>query len=131
MQLGNTLRTVGAPIGSGKRLRSKGESVKSIIQTPTFFFAYPVFGKSSSLFYFSSPLSLSFSLPLGETMIEESNWVPLVLSIVGLFFIVVWLVSFYSNLKTQPWYVSMVCIVGWFFPFWIVLLLPLDMASVG
>ncbi|KAI8342300.1 LMBR1-like membrane protein-domain-containing protein [Chlamydoabsidia padenii] len=62
-------------------------------------------------------------------MIEESNWVPLVLSIIGLFFIVVSLVSFYGNIKTQPWYVSLVCIVGWFFPFWIVLLLPLDMAS--
>jgi hypothetical protein len=82
-------------------------------------------------FTFLSFFFLSLSLPLNETMIEESNWVPLVLSIVCLFFIVVWLVSFYSNLKTQPWYVSMVCIVGWFFPFWIVLLLPLDMASVG
>ncbi|ORZ25110.1 LMBR1-like membrane protein-domain-containing protein [Absidia repens] len=62
-------------------------------------------------------------------MIEESNWVPLVLSIITLFFIVLSLVSFYGNIKTQPWYVSVACVIGWFFPFWIVLLLPLDMAS--
>ncbi|CAO3591029.1 unnamed protein product [Absidia cylindrospora] len=62
-------------------------------------------------------------------MIEESNWIPLVFSIVILFFSVATLVSFYGNFKTQPWYVSVVCVVGWFFPFWIVLLLPLDMAS--
>ncbi|KAI8081328.1 LMBR1-like membrane protein-domain-containing protein [Halteromyces radiatus] len=62
-------------------------------------------------------------------MIEESNWVPLVFSILGLFFLVASLVFFYSNIKTQPWYVSIVSVIGWFFPFWIVLLLPLDMAS--
>lgn len=62
---------------------------------------------------------------------EQSNWLPLVFSVVILFASVTALVSFYSNIKTQPWYVSVVCIVGWFFPFWIVLLLPLDMASVN
>ncbi|KAI8338107.1 LMBR1-like membrane protein-domain-containing protein [Chlamydoabsidia padenii] len=62
-------------------------------------------------------------------MTEQSNWLPLVFSILILIIIVSTLVSFYGNFKSQPWYVSLVCIVGWFFPFWIVLLLPLDMAS--
>ena len=59
-----------------------------------------------------------------------SNYAPLILGTIALFVLVVYSVSHYGNLKTQPWYVSTVCIIGWCFPFWIVLLLPLDIASV-
>ncbi|KAI8140202.1 LMBR1-like membrane protein-domain-containing protein [Fennellomyces sp. T-0311] len=60
---------------------------------------------------------------------SPNNYAPLVIGTVALFLLVVFSVSRYGNLKTQPWYVSTVCIIGWCFPFWIVLLLPLDIAS--
>lgn len=58
------------------------------------------------------------------------NYIPVILGTISLFGLVVGLVSHYSNIRSQPWYVSTVCIIGWCFPFWIVLLLPIDMASV-
>lgn len=60
----------------------------------------------------------------------QNNYTPLILSTIALFLIAVFTVSRYGNLRTQPWYVSTVCIIGWCFPFWIVLLLPLDFSSV-
>ncbi|KAI7876330.1 LMBR1-domain-containing protein [Lichtheimia hyalospora FSU 10163] len=58
-----------------------------------------------------------------------SNYAPLVLGTLALFVIAVTTVSRYGNLRSHPWYVSTVCIIGWCFPFWIVLLLPVDLAS--
>ncbi|ORZ00351.1 LMBR1-like membrane protein-domain-containing protein [Syncephalastrum racemosum] len=60
---------------------------------------------------------------------DGTNYVPVILGTLSLFGLVVGLVSHYSNIRSQPWYVSTVCIIGWCFPFWIVLLLPIDMAS--
>lgn len=63
--------------------------------------------------------------------INHSDWIPLILVTTLLFVIVVFTLSRFGNIKTQPWYVTVACTVGWFFPFWIVFLLPLDLASVS
>ncbi|KAI8373037.1 LMBR1-like membrane protein-domain-containing protein [Radiomyces spectabilis] len=62
-------------------------------------------------------------------LIQQTNWVPLILATTCLLVVVIAVVTHYCNVKVQPWYVSVVCVIGWFFPFWIVLLLPLDLAS--
>lgn len=61
----------------------------------------------------------------------SSNYAPLLIGIISLFVLAVFTISRYGNFREQPWYVSAVCIVGWCFPFWIVLLLPVDIASVN
>lgn len=63
--------------------------------------------------------------------IHQSDWAPLIVATTLLFIIVVFTLSRFGNIKSQPWYVTVVCIIGWFFPFWIVFLLPLDLASVS
>ncbi|KAI8074567.1 LMBR1-like membrane protein-domain-containing protein [Gongronella butleri] len=60
---------------------------------------------------------------------EGTSWLAFVLTITMLLVLVCFSVSHYGNFRKQPWYVSVTCILGWFFPFWIVLLLPMDMAS--
>ncbi|KAI9496861.1 LMBR1-like membrane protein-domain-containing protein [Zychaea mexicana] len=79
----------------------------------------------------TSPLpSPSPSLPpIDDNNDPANNYAPLILGTIALFMIAVATVSRYGNVKEQPWYVSVVCIIGWCFPFWIVLLLPLDIAS--
>ncbi|KAI9275921.1 LMBR1-like membrane protein-domain-containing protein [Phascolomyces articulosus] len=66
--------------------------------------------------------------PIGDND-AANNYALLIIGTITLFILSVSTVSHYGNLKTQPWYVSVVCIIGWCFPFWIVLLLPLDIAS--
>ncbi|RCI06896.1 LMBR1 domain-containing protein 2 [Rhizopus stolonifer] len=61
--------------------------------------------------------------------VYHSDWLPLIIATVLLLIVVVFTLSRYGNIKSQAWYVSMVCTIGWFFPFWIVFLLPLDLAS--
>lgn len=61
---------------------------------------------------------------------HHSDWLPLVLMTCLMLTIVLFTLSRYGNIKSQPWYVTVVCIIGWFFPFWIIFLLPLDLASV-
>jgi hypothetical protein len=63
--------------------------------------------------------------------VHHSDWIPLILVTSLLFIIVVFTLSRFGNIKTQPWYVTAACTIGWFFPFWIVFLLPLDLASVS
>ncbi|KAI9316887.1 LMBR1-like membrane protein-domain-containing protein [Dichotomocladium elegans] len=58
-----------------------------------------------------------------------SNYAPLILGTLTLLCVAVATVSRFGNLRQYPWYVSTVCVIGWCFPFWIVLLLPLDLAS--
>ncbi|ORX49900.1 LMBR1-domain-containing protein [Hesseltinella vesiculosa] len=60
---------------------------------------------------------------------QGTSWIALIFTIAVLAVLVYLTVSYYSNFKRQPWYVSAACLVGWFFPFWIVVLLPMDMAS--
>ncbi|KAI8640315.1 LMBR1-like membrane protein-domain-containing protein [Parasitella parasitica] len=60
---------------------------------------------------------------------HHSDWFPLVLVTCLMLSIVLFTLSRYGNIKSQPWYVTVACIVGWFFPFWIIFLLPLDLAS--
>ncbi|CEG81662.1 hypothetical protein RMATCC62417_15834 [Rhizopus microsporus] len=64
-----------------------------------------------------------------QLMTETSNWLPLAIVTILLFITVIVNLFRYGNIKTQPWFVSLTCIVGWFFPFWIIILLPLDLAS--
>ncbi|OBZ82382.1 LMBR1 domain-containing protein 2 [Choanephora cucurbitarum] len=59
----------------------------------------------------------------------HSDWLPLITATVLLLLVVVLTLSRYGNLKQQAWYVTMACTIGWFFPFWIIFLLPLDLAS--
>lgn len=61
---------------------------------------------------------------------HHSDWLPLLLVTCFMLTIVVFTLSRYGNIKSQPWYVTVVCTIGWFFPFWIIFLLPLDLASV-
>lgn len=52
--------------------------------------------------------------------------------IIGLciiFALVIGILNYYGNRKTSPWYVRLSVIIGWFFPFSIVLVLPLDVSS--
>ncbi|KAG2198566.1 hypothetical protein INT46_007720 [Mucor plumbeus] len=60
---------------------------------------------------------------------HHSDWLPLLLVTCFMLTIVVFTLSRYGNIKSQPWYVTVVCTIGWFFPFWIIFLLPLDLAS--
>jgi len=56
------------------------------------------------------------------------------LIIVGLciiFALVIAIVNYYGNRKTSPWYVRLSVTIGLFFPFSIVLVLPLDITSVS
>lgn len=62
---------------------------------------------------------------------HHSDWLPLSLVSCLLLVSVLFALSRYGNIKSQPWYVSLVCTIGWFLPFWIVFLLPLDLASVS
>ncbi|KAI9362506.1 LMBR1-like membrane protein-domain-containing protein [Zopfochytrium polystomum] len=39
------------------------------------------------------------------------------------------LLLYFGDWKTYPWYVQFTCFVGWLFPFSIILILPLDLAS--
>ncbi|KAI8985114.1 LMBR1-like membrane protein-domain-containing protein [Pilobolus umbonatus] len=64
-----------------------------------------------------------------EPPVEHSDWLPLVLIAVAALFLIIFIVSRYGDFKQHYWYVSVVCIVGWYLPLWIVLLLPLDLAS--
>lgn len=86
-----------------------------------------------SLIFFKHFLCLSsFSvLLMQQLMAETSSWLPLVIVTILLFITVIVNLFRYGNIKTQPWFVSLTCIVGWFFPFWIIILLPLDLASVS
>lgn len=63
--------------------------------------------------------------------IHKSDWAPLIIATTLLFILVVFTLSRFGNIRSQPWYVTVVCTIGWFFPFWIVFLLPLDLASVS
>lgn len=63
--------------------------------------------------------------------IHKSDWAPLIVATTLLFILVVFTLSRFGNIRSQPWYVTVVCTIGWFFPFWIVFLLPLDLASVS
>lgn len=60
---------------------------------------------------------------------DKGSWLPLISVTLILFAVVIVNLTRYGNIKTQSWYVSLVCIIGWFFPFWIIVLLPLDLAS--
>ncbi|KAI8827452.1 hypothetical protein BC829DRAFT_424310, partial [Chytridium lagenaria] len=42
---------------------------------------------------------------------------------------VVNLLLYFGNWRTYPWYVQVTCFVAWMFPFAIILMLPLDLAS--
>lgn len=64
-------------------------------------------------------------------VIHKSDWAPLIFATSLLFVIVVFILSRFGNIKKQAWYVTIACTIGWFFPFWIVFLLPLDLASVS
>jgi hypothetical protein len=70
------------------------------------------------------------NIPVEPPTVHHSDWLPLILVSSLLFTAVILLLSRYGNIKRQPWYVTLVCTIGWFFPFWIVFLLPLDLASV-
>lgn len=71
------------------------------------------------------------TIPDQPTTVHHSDWLPLILITTLLFTVVFFTFSRFGNIKSQPWYVTVVCTVGWFFPFWIVFLLPLDLASVS
>lgn len=45
--------------------------------------------------------------------------------------VVLWLVSFYGNVRQHRFYVTLTSYIGWLFPFCIVFLLPIDLTSVG
>jgi uncharacterized membrane protein len=75
--------------------------------------------------------SPSTDLPPSPPITQQSDIAALVLVIISLLIIVVFLVSRFGNIKRQAWYVTVVCTIGWFFPFWIIFLLPLDLASVS
>ncbi|KAI8581661.1 hypothetical protein K450DRAFT_230566 [Umbelopsis ramanniana AG] len=62
-------------------------------------------------------------------MDTPSSYLPLILTTIGLAAVVVYSLSYYGRLKSQSWYVTVVSLIGWFSPFWIVFLLPLDLAS--
>ncbi|KAG2236234.1 hypothetical protein INT48_008594 [Thamnidium elegans] len=68
-------------------------------------------------------------LPNEPVLIHKSDWAPLIVATSLLFVIVIFTLSRFGNIKRQAWYVTVVCTIGWFFPFWIVFLLPLDLAS--
>ncbi|KAI7900314.1 LMBR1-like membrane protein-domain-containing protein [Cokeromyces recurvatus] len=63
------------------------------------------------------------------TTIQHSDWLPLVAATLLSFIIVLLTLSRYGSIRSQPWYVTATCMIGWFFPFWIIFLLPLDLAS--
>ena len=44
---------------------------------------------------------------------------------------VAFLLLYFGNWKTFPWYVQITCFIAWLFPFAIILILPLDLASVS
>lgn len=69
--------------------------------------------------------------PNEPVLIHKSDWAPLIVATSLLFVIVIFTLSRFGNIKRQAWYVTVVCTIGWFFPFWIVFLLPLDLASVS
>ncbi|OZJ02345.1 hypothetical protein BZG36_04385 [Bifiguratus adelaidae] len=58
-----------------------------------------------------------------------SQALPISLVIVGLLTIVIALVYYYGSRKKHSWLAQCVTLVSWFFPFGIVFLLPLDLAS--
>ncbi|RUS30062.1 LMBR1-like membrane protein-domain-containing protein [Jimgerdemannia flammicorona] len=60
---------------------------------------------------------------------SNTTYIPLIVVSITLIFLVYFLVSYFANTKSHPWYVKVTTLVGWFFPFWIVFLLPLDLAS--
>ncbi|RUP47075.1 LMBR1-like membrane protein-domain-containing protein [Jimgerdemannia flammicorona] len=70
-------------------------------------------------------LDSSPSGPFGS----NTTYIPLIVVSITLIFLVYFLVSYFANTKSHPWYVKVTTLVGWFFPFWIVFLLPLDLAS--
>ncbi len=43
--------------------------------------------------------------------------------------VVAWLISFFGNWRTHAWYIQALCFIAWYFPFSIVLMLPIDLAS--
>lgn len=56
-------------------------------------------------------------------------WSFLVIGLSIVFAVVVYLINYYGNRKASPWYVKLLVLIGWFFPFSIVLVLPLDITS--
>ncbi|KAJ1553439.1 LMBR1 domain-containing protein 2 [Cladochytrium tenue] len=54
--------------------------------------------------------------------------VPIVL-LAALAAVVVYLLLYFGNWRTFPWYVQATCFAAWFFPFSIILILPLDLGS--
>lgn len=81
-------------------------------------------------FFSTSAHTMDENIPIEPPTVHHSDWMPLILASSLLFTLVIALLSRYGNIKRQPWYVTLVCTIGWFFPFWIVFLLPLDLASV-
>lgn len=74
---------------------------------------------------------IRFGLVASANMDTPSSYLPLILTTIGLAAVVVYSLSYYGRLKSQSWYVTVVSLIGWFSPFWIVFLLPLDLASVS
>ncbi|KAI9472251.1 MAG: LMBR1-like membrane protein-domain-containing protein [Benjaminiella poitrasii] len=74
-------------------------------------------------------LESSTFLEIPSTTTNHSDWLPLITATLLSFIVVLLTLSRYGNIKSQPWYVTTACTVGWFFPFWIIFLLPLDLAS--
>jgi len=54
----------------------------------------------------------------------------IVLVLIFLFFLTLYLLNYYGDRKNCPWYAGCAAFVGWFFPFTVVLWLPLYFASV-
>lgn len=62
---------------------------------------------------------------------SDASYIPLIVVTITLALLVYYLVAYFANTKVHSWYVKVTTLVGWFFPFWIVFLLPLDLASVS
>jgi hypothetical protein len=55
---------------------------------------------------------------------------PLAVGATALVVLVAGLLSYYGNRAEHAWYVSLIAFISWFFPFFVIVLVPLDLASV-
>jgi hypothetical protein len=45
--------------------------------------------------------------------------------------VILYLINHYGDRRTIPWYIGVTIVFGWLFPFYTVILLPLDLSSVS
>jgi len=72
----------------------------------------------------------TYSIVYNPKHIETMGYTVIIVGLCIIFAVVISVLNYYGNRKTSPWYVRLSLIIGWFFSFSIILVLPLDITSV-